>query len=183
MTATRPWWLFMVVFLVGWLCVLLAGCCRVTPKHSVCVERTPTAASTRAAVTAAKIDAAIDIQADVLDKMDNPRASRVAREVFLDVVRSAPPLVQWIDEPYFMCGSVEAVGCTNESYVRVVANNCIAHTALSHELLHVYIERVYGTTIANFGDGNHELPIWRAEPYWMLAQRRELCPELEPITP
>lgn len=159
--------------------LLLGGCyeCRLTPAKYMCVAPQPALLPSdsgglgvqqqAACMAPDAADAQLELLATVLSEDRHIRT----REEFIREVSSRPPVLEWSATGPFMCGSVLAVGCTSEPLVRVDVADCVGHTALAHELVHVYLLR----TSRPDGDPGHTLPIWDSESHWMLRSHMELC--------
>lgn len=165
------------------LSVLLAGCnvCTPTPAKYMCIAPQPLLLPSdtpdgvgpqqqASCMAPAAADAQAEIVAEVLAE-----DGIVERQTFLRALKQHPPTIEWrADGAYFYCGSVAAVGCTHGDWSEVQVADCVGHTALGHELVHVWLMRTHPSA-DDWGDPQHTLPVWQSESKWLARGHKELC--------
>jgi len=171
---------WLTIFALGMVCaVAFGGCteCTLTPKKYMCIAPQPTLLPSdtpagygvqeqAVCMSPTLADKQLELLADVLTQ----DAQIKNRDEFIQFIKARAPQIVWLAEPFY-CGSVRAVGCTHGDWLEVLVADCVAHTALAHELVHVYLMR----TSAPDGDPEHLLPIWDSESKWMARGHKELC--------
>lgn len=153
--------------------------CKVTPSKYMCVAPQPALLPSDSGgygvqekaecMAPDAADKQLEILADILVEDRHVRS----RDAFLAEIKSFPPTLEWMANPdTFYCGSGRKVaGCTHVDWMQVLVSDCVGHTALAHELVHVYLMR----TSRPDGDATHSDPIWTSESNWLVRSHNELC--------
>lgn len=161
----------------------LAGCveCKLTPAKYMCVapppallpSDTPGGYGVYEQASCMAPDAADQMLRIVAETLQDNGIVKTAAE-FTAFIAAEPPVVEWMPDPAtFSCGSVKkAAGCTRSvGLLQVLVSDCVAHSALGHELVHIWLMR----TSMPDGDPEHSAPVWGAEGTWIARGHHALC--------
>jgi hypothetical protein len=155
------------------LALVLAGCAPITPRYNIAVK----VADKRLPFELAEIDHAVDaLDAAFAD------AGLLPPKTTARIIAGQWLTLEW-EGDHFQCGGIEVSGCTNCSWVDVwQRSDCIANTALTHELTHVVLgatqrvpAMVYGhaAMISDPDAGHVMVDWWQAQGAADAALRKE----------